>query len=109
MHCFGHIHEAWGACRKRWDVDTTTSNNNKDGEEPQGEGQTHAIDPGSYDGLVDRMGAYVDATDLEYGKETLFVNASIMNLQYRPLNAPWVVDLELPVASEDGDEDEEGQ
>jgi hypothetical protein len=52
----------------------------------------------------------VDATDLEYGKETLFVNASIMNLQYRPLNAPWVVDLELPVASDDEDEeDEDGQ
>ncbi|KAK5453638.1 hypothetical protein LTS15_006825 [Exophiala xenobiotica] len=108
MHCFGHIHEAWGACRKRWDVDTTTSNNNKEGEEPQGDGQTHTIDPGSYDSLVDRMGAYVDATDLEYGKETLFVNASIMNLQYRPLNAPWVVDLELPVASDDEDEDGTG-
>ncbi|KAK5304890.1 hypothetical protein LTR99_003956 [Exophiala xenobiotica] len=111
MHCFGHIHEAWGACRKRWDDDvdesTTTSNNNQEGEGSQGDGRTHAIDPGSYDGLVDRRGAYVDATDLEYGKETLFVNASIMDLQYRPLNAPWVVDLELPVAS--GDEDEDGQ
>ncbi|KAK5260808.1 hypothetical protein LTR40_003436 [Exophiala xenobiotica] len=111
MHCFGHIHEAWGACRKRWDDDvdesTTTSNNNQEGEGSQGDGRTHAIDPGSYDGLVDRRGAYVDATDLEYGKETLFVNASIMDLQYRPLNAPWVVDLELPVASGDEGEDED--
>ena len=33
---------------------------------------------------------------LEPGKETLFVNAAIMDVSYRPVNAPWVVDLDLP-------------
>jgi hypothetical protein len=35
---------------------------------------------------------------LKWGEETLFVNASIMNVFYRPKNAPWLVDLDLPVA-----------
>lgn len=32
-----------------------------------------------------------------HGESTLFVNASIMNVNYRPVNAPWVVDLDLPL------------
>ena len=47
--------------------------------------------------------AYVDLTDsaqpgLEFGNETLFVNAAICDASYRPSNAPWVVDLALPVS-----------
>jgi len=38
---------------------------------------------------------------LKWGEETLFVNASIMNVFYRPKNAPWLVDLDLPVADVD--------
>lgn len=34
---------------------------------------------------------------LRWGEETVFVNASIMDVRYRPVNAPWRVDLELPV------------
>lgn len=33
---------------------------------------------------------------LQWGKETLLVNASIMNVRYKPRQLPWVVDLELP-------------
>jgi hypothetical protein len=33
---------------------------------------------------------------IEPGKETLFVNAAIMDVSYRPVNAPWVVDIDLP-------------
>ena len=44
--------------------------------------------------------AYIDLTDsdqsgLNFGDETLFVNASILDHAYRPVNAPWVVDLDL--------------
>ena len=47
-------------------------------------------------------GAYVDLSEgsgegLRWGEETLFVNASIMDVGYHPVNAPWVVDLDLPV------------
>lgn len=51
------------------------------------------------------MCAKVDARDLAFGKETLFVNASIMNLRYQARNAPWCVDLLLPEAQvEEGEE-----
>ncbi|CAD6566835.1 MAG: hypothetical protein ASARMPREDX12_008842 [Alectoria sarmentosa] len=33
---------------------------------------------------------------LKWGQETLFVNASIMDVNYNPTNAPWVVDIDLP-------------
>lgn len=36
---------------------------------------------------------------MEFGKETLFVNVSIMNIQYDPMNAPFTVDLDLQLAS----------
>ena len=37
---------------------------------------------------------------VEWGRETLFVNASIMDVGYAPENAPWVVEVGLPVRSE---------
>ncbi|KIW13906.1 hypothetical protein PV08_06687 [Exophiala spinifera] len=145
LHCFGHIHEAWGAVRKRWndevvggrdDTGTNTTPGAGYGGMEQGGASTQGdnlresngqfdpvhnpttvydesgsgsgsdasvitgeslVKPGSYATQMDRMAAYVDATDLEHGKETVFVNASIMNLRYRAVNAPWLVDLELPV------------
>lgn len=36
---------------------------------------------------------------LEFGEETIFVNAAIMNKKYRPTNAPWIIDLDLPLSS----------
>lgn len=36
--------------------------------------------------------------ELEFGKETLMVNASIMTLTYKPLQGPWLVDVDLPKA-----------
>ncbi|KAK5086608.1 hypothetical protein LTR05_003776 [Lithohypha guttulata] len=41
---------------------------------------------------------YIDATNIRHGAETAFVNASIMNLQYEPVQKPWIVDLKLPKA-----------
>ena len=47
--------------------------------------------------------AHVDLTEgssqpLRFGEETLFVNAAIMDVRYRPENAPWRIDLDLPLA-----------
>ncbi len=55
--------------------------------------------------VVRERGAYVDLSGgsgegLRWGEETLFVNASIMDVGYNPVNAPWVVDLDLPVMGE---------
>ena len=52
---------------------------------------------------LENRSAYLDLTDsdqpgLKFGDETLFVNAAILDQAYRPVNAPWVVDLALPVS-----------
>ncbi|KAK4947640.1 hypothetical protein LTR10_013586 [Elasticomyces elasticus] len=143
IHCFGHIHESWGAVVKRWDgtpgqkVDKWNSVNEEldywdrgdneldytdrcafstnkknanmyyQNQSPRNQvvGET-LLDPGTYEEQKSRMGAHIDMTGLEVGKETVFVNASVMSLGYQPLNAPWVVDVELPVAV---DEDKDHQ
>jgi hypothetical protein len=53
--------------------------------------------------MLEMRGAYCDVSDgaerpLRVGEETLFVNASVVTVNYEPRNAPWVVDLELPIA-----------
>ncbi|GES61517.1 Ser/Thr protein phosphatase family protein [Aspergillus terreus] len=83
LHVFGHIHEGYGATRWEW----STSNES-------------LIQVGRETALADR-GAYVDvsgdaANPLRVGDETLFVNASVVTVQYEPVNAPWIVDLDLP-------------
>ena len=85
LHAFGHIHEGWGAMRMDWDLKTAEALLTKRKE------------------VVRDGAAFLDITKegempLRWGKETLFVNAAIMNLLYEPTNAPWVVDLDLPLA-----------
>ncbi|KAL8921892.1 MAG: hypothetical protein Q9208_005496 [Pyrenodesmia sp. 3 TL-2023] len=88
LHCFGHIHEGWGAERHDWST---------------GSRDTVEVDSGEVlrDGCarVDLMeeGGEGTGRGLRWGEETVFVNASIMDVRYRPLNAPWRVDLELLV------------
>ena len=36
---------------------------------------------------------------VRWGKETAFVNASVMDVEYEPVNAPWLVDVDLAVRS----------
>ena len=84
VHCFGHIHEGWGAIRMNWSTKTS---------------ERVIIDREKT--LVQRS-AYIDLTDssrpgLKFGDETLFVNAAVLDQAYRPVNAPWVVDLDLPL------------
>ena len=82
LHAFGHIHEAWGAIQMKWNHSLP------------GSGQEQDI-PVDQQRLMEQRGVYVDATHMERGEETLFVNASIMDLQYNPVQGPWIVDLEL--------------
>jgi hypothetical protein len=53
--------------------------------------------------VIERRGAYVDVSKesdkpLQYGKETLLINASIMDRGYRCVQAGWIVDLDLPAS-----------
>lgn len=116
VHCFGHIHEGWGALIKDWGADEreaslTTPEDSTVGAlfeksaAPLYETNTSAsLTTGESDVVVPpyreqarERGVFVDATSLKPGKETLFVNASIMTQRYKPLQAPWVVDIDLPI------------
>ena len=84
LHCFGHIHEGWGAGRIDWKTKSFE--------------QVDTVKPHVFDNRC----AAVDISDggenpLKWGQETLFVNASIMDVHYNPTNAPWVVDIDLPI------------
>ena len=89
LHCFGHIHESWGAQLRSW----TTK-------------EAKSIERSNQE-MLDERAARVDVSKdgeqaLQWGEETLFVNASIMNVNYRPVNAPWIVDLDLPMKEHTG-------
>lgn len=83
LHCFGHIHESWGAGRLDWVTQAFQ-------QEKPAKSQVMAERCARID--VSEAGS----TPLKWGQETLFVNASIMNLHHQPANAPWIVDLDLP-------------
>lgn len=95
LHCFGHIHEGWGAQKIVWE------------EGGELDVQTPMQHVKSVEGLQvdeqrmrDERAVYVDASrggeqEVEFGRETLMVNASIMDVRYRPVQGPWLVDLDL--------------
>lgn len=98
MHVFGHIHEAYGAGRMDWEV-VKEGSDSVSGPADAGAGfQGIKTDP---EEVLEHRCAYHDASStgrpLRFGDETLFVNASVVTLRYQPLNAPWLVDLDLPV------------
>ncbi|MCJ1472168.1 hypothetical protein MMC13_000815 [Lambiella insularis] len=83
MHCFGHIHEEWGAEKRDW--------------------QNGAVDrmPCRIPEMLEERAARLDVSrggpsPLEFGRQTLFVNASIMSVHKQPRNAPWLIDVDLP-------------
>ena len=95
LHCFGHIHEGWGAQRIRW------------AEDPEAhtgfEGHVQSVNAITVDKdeIARERAAWIDgtSTSLELGRETLMVNASIMTFTYKPWNGAWLVDLDLGKAS----------
>lgn len=117
IHCFGHIHEAWGAYLAKWgkladredertaeDVDKSASQNIMDLDQfwPM-----FADDDEEYQSRVRMLqkirkegGVGIDLTALDAssaGKDqTLFLNAAVMDIRYRPAQSPWLVDLDLP-------------
>jgi predicted phosphohydrolase len=80
MYCFGHIHEGHGANLITW----------KDDKKIVGK---EAIKTES-----DQVNFFPQALDgsVTFGKQTLMVNAAIMTVRYKPDNAPWLVNLDLP-------------
>lgn len=95
IHCFGHVHEMPGAATGGW-VD--------------GNLRIEKVIPRPCESFrhVKHVSLCADdkyGLDLSEGEETLFVNASIMDIQNKPRHYPWVVDLELPLTEDADDED----
>lgn len=96
MHCFGHIHEGWGAQKIQW----------AEGDELDGPGEhVQRATPIDVDEqqMKDEHAAHVDishsgANAVDFGRETLMVNASIMSVRYKPSQGPWLVDMDLEKA-----------
>jgi Icc-related predicted phosphoesterase len=79
LHCFGHIHEANGAAIVRWKDDKM------------------AIGAMAIQDLSPQANVFPESSNRHvlFGRETLMVNAAIMDLSYDPINPPWIVELEL--------------
>lgn len=88
MHCFGHIHEGWGAKTVAWPSKQASDDLEA---APIDTAQLSPAIPGA-------ESIYIDVSNnanIAKGKETLLVNAAIMDVRYRPVNAPFVIDLML--------------
>jgi hypothetical protein len=119
LHCFGHIHEGWGAKLVAW-LDTPSESPSRFVDIKNGE--SAVVDtlakllPGKWDTAQDivekearlralRADGY-RATDHSSGSEhpivpgqtTLFVNAAIQSTEEGQAQLPWVIDIELPAA-----------
>lgn len=119
VHCFGHIHEAWGSYLAAWKPDAEAGDGEPSCEtvidaagsrletlgelKPSSRAEKMAMTEDRLRRLAQlsrQRGVHIDLTEgetrLEQGRQTLFVNAAIMDIRYRPTQLPWVVDLDLP-------------
>ena len=108
LHCFGHIHEAWGAEIVKWE----SSGGGGGGGGRFGEtGELLGAIAGAVKGrqtpmdadAIERRANYLDVSaqggrPLDVGKETLLVNSCIMDLRYDAKGSAWLVDIDLPLA-----------
>lgn len=120
LHCFGHIHEGWGAKMVTWreqltekpchftDIDNDKSTvieklsgfqplkfDTPETREEKSRKDQHHREQGYY-ATTHCMG---DAHPLKHGAQTLFINAAIEGTEAFPLQLPWLVELELPKAA----------
>lgn len=108
VHCFGHIHEGWGAEIVTWKEKAgdiaqkamTTAEWLGGGWQEGVEGEITAIEADVREAKKRRC-ISVDVAEgsgqeLERGRQTLLVNSAIVNVAYEPVNAPFLVDVDLP-------------
>lgn len=78
MHCFGHIHEGYGAQLRQWSDD-----------EAYGSAAT------ARQAKIWALGETESHHQITPDAETLMINAAIMDDGGKPTHSPWVVELEL--------------
>lgn len=119
LHCFGHIHEGWGAKLVTWRHTpsenpshfTDVDNDRSFVVEKLAGLKQHRFDTlEAVQAKLKKMEHYSrerccttshctgDANPLERGVQTLFVNASITGTEDHPAQKPWLIDIELPRA-----------
>ena len=116
LHCFGHIHEGWGAERIRWtsSADQVAGRRASKNDWKQGSWKASMGEkkPGGriHVDLEEAKKNHAVVLDLDSsavthgiafkrGEDTLLINAAIMDVHYKPVNAPWLVELDLPKQS----------
>jgi predicted phosphodiesterase len=116
MHCFGHIHEGWGAKLVTWRPqlqETPSHFTDIDNDRSTLVEKLANLKPSKFDMPEDlerkekKLKQYVDERccksshcngdpqAIEQGAQTLFVNASIMDADQMLVQKPWLVDIEL--------------
>ncbi|KAK4455641.1 Metallo-dependent phosphatase-like protein [Podospora aff. communis PSN243] len=120
MHCFGHIHEGWGAKVVAWrDVvsDVPSHMVDIDNEKSTTVDTLAALRPEKWDSegeILEKERRLGELRRIGYretdhcsgsehpvmpGRTTLFVNAAIESMEEEHPQLPWVVDIELPAAA----------
>ncbi|KAF4458593.1 ser Thr phosphatase family [Fusarium albosuccineum] len=116
IHCFGHIHEGWGARLITWRKEVPENPTHFtaiDNENSVTIASLESLNPAGFDTpeIVEGKKALADAltsqkvfitshctedvVPLRAGEQTLFVNASIQGPREGSFQFPWVVDVEL--------------
>ena len=120
LHCFGHIHEGWGAKMVTWRdqlTETPSHFTDIDNERSTVIEKLSGLRQSKFDSAETKMQkleklehyqrkrCYTTshcpgtANPLEFGAQTLFINAAIEGTQDHPLQLPWLVELDLPKAT----------
>jgi len=101
VHCFGHIHEGWGAETVTWN-DTSDTRQKETIEQFKRQGwekhikKVEKVEVEEKE-VKEQRAVFVDGREIKRGEQTLLVNAAIMDVGYSPVNAPFIVDLDLPM------------
>ncbi|KAF2766048.1 hypothetical protein EJ03DRAFT_278861 [Teratosphaeria nubilosa] len=107
LHCFGHIHEGWGARLVDWSaqadgvvVDAASIAECKQGGFKSGVSKVDDLRADLAEARENhavRLDLSRTGRALERGSQTALVNAAIMDVEYAAVNAPWLIDIDLPM------------
>ncbi|EEQ32411.1 hypothetical protein McanMca71_007434 [Microsporum canis] len=104
VHCFGHIHEAWGAKLITWqntgfsapvDKENSVLVNSLTGAK-ESEELMNKLKARQLEGYYATSHCTDDPTPIQPGQQTLVINASIKGHGWNNYQLPWLVDIELP-------------
>ncbi|KAJ5088270.1 hypothetical protein N7456_011886 [Penicillium angulare] len=106
MHCYGHIHEGWGAKLVTWrqkpslkPSHLTDIDNERSLLIEKLSAIRQGINTAPTTDYFSTSHCFSDPNPLQWGSQTLFVNAAIEGEASLPVQPAWIVDLDLPSAS----------